>query len=329
MSGRLEIMNPLLDVQQLTRAAPRDSGWWRKRPPIRILFGIDLQVRAGEILALVGESGSGKTTLARCILRLMEPSSGTILFDGVDWTRLDAPTLRRRRRDMQMIFQDPHSALNPRRRIGDSLREPLDIYTVGTPAERQDRVAELLRRVRLDPALARVFPSQLSTGQRQRVVIARALALHPKLILADEPVSALDVCTQRQILDLMNELQAEMPMAWLFISHSLPVVRRMAQRIAVLYIGRVVEQGTVDQICYQPLHPYTQALLAAVPSLTPPESPTVWAPVKGSPASLARIPSGCPFHPRCSLALDRCKEEVPTLRRMDDQREAACHLLSP
>ncbi|MFQ5670572.1 MAG: ABC transporter ATP-binding protein [Acidobacteriota bacterium] len=285
--------------------------------------GVDLSVHQGETLGLVGESGSGKTTLGRCILRLIEPTSGRVEFDGVDILSLSS---RRLRRQMQVIFQDPYGSLDPRMRVGASVAEPLVIHRLVPRRQRPRRVAELLENVGLEEALSRRYPHELSGGQRQRVGIARALALSPKLIIADEPVSALDVSVRAQVLNLMVDLQERMGLTYLFIAHDLSVVRHIADRVAVMYLGKIVELAPVADLYESPLHPYTRALLASIP-VPDPGQRRERPPLQGEPSTLAGRGCGCSFHPRCPLAEERCRRESPAIERFPGGRLAACHLV--
>jgi oligopeptide/dipeptide ABC transporter ATP-binding protein len=287
------------------------------------LRGVSFEVRPGETLGLVGESGSGKTTAGRIVARLVEPDAGTIRFDGDDWLAVSGPELRRRRRDLQVVFQDPQTSLNPRMRIGDQIAEPLRVQRLAPGRRRFERVAQLLEDVGLSPAMAARFPAELSGGQRQRVAIARALATQPRFIVCDEPVSALDVSIAAQILNLLLDLKERAGLSYLFIAHDLAVVSRIADRIAVMYLGRVVEDGRVQEILTRPLHPYTVALLAAVPDPDP-AAPHRTLRLAGDPPSAVDPPSGCAFHPRCPIARPRCAEEIPVLQTGADGRSVAC-----
>ncbi|MEN8663364.1 MAG: dipeptide ABC transporter ATP-binding protein [Polycyclovorans sp.] len=302
------------------------SGWPRRKPPLKAVDGVDLDLAAGHTLALVGESGCGKSTLARAILRLHEPTGGEVWLDGTPVTGIGRAALRARRREMQIIFQDPYASLNPRRSVGQTLDEPLSVHRWGNRATRQARVNELLEVVGLRPAMANRYPHEFSGGQRQRIGIARALALSPKLIVADEAVSALDVSVQAQILNLLNDIRERFGVGYLFISHDLAVVRHLADRVAVMYLGRIVEEADTADLFRQPRHPYTEALLSAVP-VPDPTRHAGRIVLPGDLPSPSAPPSGCPFHPRCPKAVARCSTEVPALRTMDDGARVACHLV--
>ena len=290
---------------------------------IRAVDGVSFAVRRGETLGLVGESGSGKTTVARLLLRFEKPTAGALTFDGQDWLALKGSALRRRRRDMQIVFQDPQTSLNPRMRAGDQIAEPLVVQDLAARRARPGRVAELLAEVGLPAAVAGRFPSELSGGQRQRVAIARALATRPKFLVCDEPVSALDVSVAAQIVNLFLDLRQKAGLAVLFIAHDLAVVARVSDRIAVMSLGRIVEEGPTDAVTTLPLHPYTAALLSAVPEPDP-ASGRRRIVLRGEPPSPAAIPPGCPFHPRCPIARPRCRDETPALVPAGQGRSAAC-----
>jgi oligopeptide/dipeptide ABC transporter ATP-binding protein len=317
---------PLLEVADLTRHFRVGGSWLaRRHRVIRAVDGVSFALAAGETLGLVGESGCGKSTTARLILRLIEPTGGRIRLAGQDLLALAPRDLWRARQRMQIVFQDPFGSLNPRMRVGEIVGEPLQIYADSGAAARRRRVGELLEVVGLDPGFAARYPHQLSGGQRQRIGIAAALALQPSLIVADEPVSALDVSVQAQVLNLLMDLRRRFGLTYLFISHDLLVVLHMSDRVAVMYLGVIVEIGPRDAIHRDPRHPYTQALLSAVPV----PDPTLRRDrvlVRGEIASPLAIPSGCRFHPRCPVAFDRCRVESPRLREMGDGRRVACHL---
>jgi peptide/nickel transport system ATP-binding protein len=278
---------------------------------VRAVDGVDLVVPKGGTLALVGESGCGKTTVGRSILRLVEPQAGRVWYDGVDLLALPARDLRPYRRHLQIIFQDPLGALDPRMRIRDSIAEGMQSFDIGvTEAERTERVAALMRRVGLDPDEIRRYPHEFSGGQRQRICIARALAVEPRVIVCDEAISALDVSIQAQILNLLGDLQAEFGLAYLFITHDLSVVRYLAQRTAVMYLGEIVEERATDALFADPRHPYTKGLLEAVPAVDP-DAPGAAPVVRGDVPSPSRPPPGCRFHTRCPVAFDRCRLEWP------------------
>lgn len=321
----------LLEVHQLSVHYKVRHRWFgRDTGVLRAVDSVSLSLAAGETLGLVGESGCGKSSLGRAIVRLVEPTAGRVVFDGIEITRLPPRELRRRRRGFQMVFQDPYSSLNPRMTIGEGIGEALDIHALTrTRPERQARIAELLSGVGLDPSMTDRYPMEFSGGQRQRIGIARALAVDPRMIVCDEPVSALDVSIQAQVLNLLRDLQTQRGLAYLFISHDLAVVEHLCQRVVVMYLGRIVESGPAATICGNPAHPYTQALLAAVPTLSASTSPTSSrGSVRGEPPSPLQPPAGCPFHPRCPLAEDRCRTEPPALRRLRPDHEVACHLAS-
>jgi len=288
--------------------------------------GVTFIIRRGETLGLVGESGSGKTTVGRCILRLIEPTSGEIRFDGFHLSELNGSELRKLRRRMQIVFQDPYSSLNPRMRVGDIIREPLEVHRVGNAQERRQRVAELLTVVGLDPGYADRYPHQFSGGQRQRIGIARALALNPDFIVADEPVSALDVSVQAQVVNLMQDLQEKFGLTYLFISHGLAVVKHISKRVGVMYLGKLVELAPAEEIYTHPLHPYTQSLLAAIPVPNPDLKRDSVQRLNSEMPAILTTPSGCRFHQRCPYAMDRCKTEEPKFIEVSPEHWTACFL---
>jgi oligopeptide transport system ATP-binding protein len=319
----------LLEVRDLVKHFPIGGGMFTMPVGVvRAIDGVSFSIREGETLGLVGESGCGKTTTGRCILQLERPTSGSIVFEGIDMVTLDAAELRAVRRRVQVIFQDPYSSLNPRMTIGQILAEPLKVHgLVPDKGERELRVRELLVQVGLLPQHAKRYPHQLSGGQRQRVGIARALAMEPALIVCDEPVSALDVSIQAQIINLLEELQSRLGLTYLFIAHDLSVVRHISDRVAVMYLGKIVELADRKAIYEEPLHPYTRALLSAVPIPDPKiEAKRERTVLRGEVPSALNPPSGCVFHPRCPIAVDRCSAEIPPLREIRPGHWAACHL---
>ena len=318
---------PLLSVEHLKKYFPIHRGVFsRVGAHVKAVDDVSFTINQGETFGLVGESGCGKTTAGRAILRLLEPDSGTIRFDGVDLLSLPKQELRKKRRDMQIIFQDPYASLNPRMTIRTIVGEPLAIHRIASGSERSDRVADLLKTVGLDSSVMNRYPHEFSGGQRQRIGIARALALKPRFIVADEPVSALDVSIQAQIINLLADLQQQFGLTYLFISHAIPVIEQISTRIGVMYLGKLVEVGTSRQICTDPKHPYTQALLSAVP-IPDPAAKKARIVLKGDVPTPINPPSGCRFHTRCPVAIDRCKTEEPPLRQIADGRDAACHLV--
>lgn len=294
-----------------------------RRRVVRAVDGVSLTVSPHETLGIVGESGSGKSTLGRTILRLLEPDAGTIVFDGQDITHLSVGALRPLRRNMQIVYQNPYSSLNPRKRVGDILRQPLRIH--GINGDIDAKTEELLHAVGLPAGAMHKYPHQFSGGQQQRVALARALATHPKLIVADEVTSALDVSIQAQIINLMRRLQQEFGLAYIFISHDLGVVKHVSDRIAVMYLGKIVEYAPTDELYDRPLHPYTRMLMSAIPTAEPEEHWTPQLP-EGDAPSPVDVPSGCRFHPRCPIAVGECATAEPAVRELRPNHFVACHL---
>ena len=319
---------PLLDLRDVTKHFPIRGGvFFSVQGHVRAVEEVSLTIRKGETLGLVGESGCGKSTLGKCITRLLEPTSGQVLFEGTDLAPLGQGALRPYRRDIQLIFQDPAESLNPRHNVGRILEEPFVIHGEGDREERRAKVAGLLDTVDLPKNAGARFPFEFSGGQRQRIGIARALALEPKLIICDEPVSALDVSIQSQILNLLLDLQRERGITYLFIAHNLAVVKHIADRIAVMYLGRIMEVGPSEALHTAPKHPYTQALLSAIP-IPEPGKRRERIILRGDPPSPIDPPPGCPFHPRCAHAEARCRTERPPMRPVpgaEDGRQVACH----
>ncbi len=317
---------PLVEVRGLRKEYPIGGGFLgRARATVHAVAGVDLTVRTGETLGIVGESGSGKSTLGRCILRLTEPTAGSVSFGGRDVLALSGRDLRAMRRDMQIVFQDPYASLNPRMRIGAIVAEGIEIHGLARGAAKRARVHELLEKVGLSPEHYDRYPHEFSGGQRQRVGIARALAVGPRFIVADEPVSALDVSIQAQVLNLLRRLQDEMRLAYLFISHDLRVVAHVSHRVAVMYLGKIVEQAPVAELYRNPRHPYTRALLSAVPVPDPRRRPDRIR-LGGDVPSPVNPPTGCTFHPRCPYVEDRCRRDVPPLIEGADEHAVACHV---
>src|SRR5450631_2537641 len=328
---------PLLEIRSLTKVFPLGESIFGggATGEVRAVDDVSLSIDSGETLGLVGESGSGKSTLGRLVLRLIEPTSGSIYFDGRDLLAAGSAEMRRLRRHLQIVFQDPFGSLDPRMRVEDIISEPLIIHKGMTRQETPDgsnrsarrvRVRELLRAVGLDESAAQRFPHEFSGGQRQRIVIARALALRPKFIVADEPVSALDVSVGAQVVNLLSNLQKQLGLTFLFIAHDLSVVRHISNRVAVMYVGKIVEIADRDQLYENPLHPYTQALLSAIPIPDPGvEARRKRIILTGDVPSPVNPPSGCRFHTRCPVAFERCKVEIPAFNEYEPGHRTACH----
>ncbi len=338
MGGPCSQTEPLLEVRGLVKhfVVTRWESWRSVRETVHAVDGIDLTLHRGETLGLVGESGCGKSTAGRAILRLIEPTAGTIRLDGVDIRTLQGEALRQLRRHMGIVFQDPFAAIDPRMMVGDIVSEPLHAHgrdgsagrSRSTRRERWQRARALLEAVGLRPDFVTRYPHEFSGGQRQRIGIARAIATDPQLLILDEPISALDISIRAQILNLLEELQTQRGLAYLFIAHDLSVVRHICDRVAVMYLGIIVEQGPADRVFAFPKHPYTQALLASVP-VADPARRRERRPLEGDMPSPVKIPSGCRFRTRCPLAADICAREVPPLRALGNGHFAACHFATP
>ena len=317
----------LLEVKNLKVHFPVKPGMFsRVREFVKAVDDVSFAIEPGETLGLVGESGCGKTTLCRAIVRLVEPTAGSVLLNGEDITRMSGSELRARRRKFQMIFQDPYGSLNPRMTVEQIVGEALDIHQLtDSKSARQKRIVELLQAVGLDAVYAQRYPHEFSGGQRQRIGIARALAVEPEFIICDEPVSALDVSVQAQIINLLQDLQQQRGIAYLFIAHDLAVVEHISRRVMVMYLGKIVEMAEAKSIIREPRHPYTQALISAIPEVDP-ESKRKRIILPGDVPSPIHPPTGCPFHPRCPVAEARCKTDIPSLSNISPNHWAACHL---
>ncbi len=320
---------PLLRVDDLKVHFPIRRGVLQRQVgAVKAVDGITFEVRKGETLGLVGESGCGKSTTGRVILQLFRPTAGRVFFEGEDLTALRGEDLRRKRRRMQMIFQDPYASLNPRQTVAEIVGEPLEVHGISSGQEKDDQVQNLLKIVGLNPQYSKRFPHEFSGGQRQRIGIARALALSPSFIVCDEPISALDVSIQAQVVNLLEDLQKELGLTYLFIAHDLSMVRHIADRVAVMYLGHLMEMTGRDELYNNPLHPYTQALLSAVPVPDPyVEERRQRIILMGDPPSPANPPKGCPFNTRCPLAIDICRDQRPDWREVSAGHQVACHLV--
>jgi peptide/nickel transport system ATP-binding protein/oligopeptide transport system ATP-binding protein len=321
------IKKDLIEVKNLVKYFPVRAGLLQRVTAwVQAVDDVSFVVRQGETLGLVGESGCGKTTVGRTMLRLVEPTSGAVAFDGKDILQLRGQALKEIRRDMQIIFQDPYASLDPRLPIGEAVMEGLNIHKIGTPKERFEIMIETLKKVGLEDYHARRYPHEFSGGQRQRIGIARALALRPKFIVCDEPVSALDVSIQSQVLNILNDLQAEFGLTYLFIAHNLSVVEHISNRVAVMYLGKIVELTRREELFRNPLHPYTQALMSAIP-VADPHLKRERVILKGDVPSPLNPPKGCRFHPRCPIAVEQCSHEEPVFREVGADHWVACWMV--
>lgn len=319
-------MSNLLKVNRLSKHFPIKGGILKRTiGQIRAVDEVSFTVKKGETFGLVGESGCGKSTTGRAILRLLEPTSGEVFFEGEDVATLSRQALRLARRNMQMVFQDPYASLNPQMTVGELIEEPLVVHRIAGASERKEKVKELMEIVGLNRSYLQRYPHEFSGGQRQRIGIARALSLQPKLIVADEPVSALDVSIQSQVINLMEDLQKEFDLTYIFIAHDLSVVKHISDRVGVMYLGRMVEIASKEELYHQPAHPYTKALLSAVP-VPNPKAKRERIILTGDVPSPANPPTGCAFHPRCPQAFDRCRLERPQLMQLTSDHVVACHL---
>jgi len=317
----------LIEVKNLVKYFPVRAGLLQRVTAwVQAVDDVSFIVRQGETLGLVGESGCGKTTVGRTMLRLIEPTSGAVAFDGKDILQLRGQALKEIRRDMQIIFQDPYASLDPRLPIGEAVMEGLNIHKIGTPKERFEIMIETLKKVGLEDYHARRYPHEFSGGQRQRIGIARALALRPKFIICDEPVSALDVSIQSQVLNILNDLQVEFGLTYLFIAHNLSVVEHISNRVAVMYLGKIVELTRREELFRNPLHPYTQALMSAIP-IADPHLKRERVILKGDVPSPVNPPKGCRFHPRCPIAVEQCSYEEPVFREVGTDHRIACWMV--
>ncbi|MEH7502701.1 dipeptide ABC transporter ATP-binding protein [Neobacillus drentensis] len=316
----------ILEVENVKKYFPIKKGVFSKQVgAVKAVDGVSLQVRKGETLGIVGESGCGKSTIARLIIRLLEVTDGRIKLEGRDLATLSKDEMRATRRNIQMVFQDPYASLNPRWTVERTLLEPMRVYHMGSKSERNEKVADLLNKVGLDPSYAKRHPHEFSGGQRQRIGIARALVLNPKLIIADEPVSALDISVQAQVINLMQDLQDQYNLTYMFITHDLSVCEHISDRVAVMYLGKIVELASKDQLFSNPLHPYTLALISAAPEVNPAQKRERIV-LKGDVPSPAKPPKGCTFHTRCPSCMEICKVEAPALNEKEPGQFVACHL---
>ncbi|MCX7885515.1 MAG: dipeptide ABC transporter ATP-binding protein [Caloramator sp.] len=320
-------MDKLLEVKGLKKYFPIKGGFFNTTVAyLKAVDDVSFYINKGEVLGVVGESGCGKSTTGRAILRLHEPNAGEVIFEGVDICKLKGEAMRKKRRDMQLIFQDPYSSLNPRKTVGDIVEEPILVHENIGRSERTERVKELLQLVGLSPYHIRRYPHEFSGGQRQRIGIARALACNPKFIVCDEAVSALDVSIQAQIINLFEELQEKLNLTYMFISHDLSVVRHISDRIFVMYLGKVVEMAQSEELFKSPIHPYTQALLSAIPIPNPRKKSTRIM-LEGDVPSPVNTPEGCVFRSRCRYCMDICKKEIPQFKNIGNEHYVACHLV--
>ena len=321
---------PLIRVENLTKHFPVTRGliFQKQVGAVQAVDGLTFDIHEGETFGMVGESGCGKSTTGRAILQLHKPTAGNVYYENTELTTASTQTMQSMRRNMQIIFQDPYASLNPRMTVGSIVSEPLDVHNIGTPDERRERVQDLLRLVGLNPYFVNRYPHEFSGGQRQRIGVARALALEPKFIVCDEPISALDVSIQAQVVNLLEKLQDELGLTYLFIAHDLSMVRHISDRVSVMYLGKMVELAERDELYENPLHPYTKALLSAVPVPDPAtEAKRQRTILEGDVPSPLRPPSGCRFHPRCPVAEEICSQENPEWREVSDGHWVACHLV--
>lgn len=325
--GPPEGAGPLVRVDGIWKEfrARSDALWSRARPTLKAVAGVNLEIYRGETLGLVGESGSGKSTLGRLILRLMDPTRGTVWFDGRDLSTLSRSELRALRRDMQLVFQDPYASLNPRMKVRSIVGEGIEIHDLARGREKQERIVQLLEMVGMGPEAMNRYPHEFSGGQRQRIGIARALAVNPRFVVLDEPVSALDVSIQAQIINLLQDLQERLHLTYLFIAHDLRVVEHISRRVAIMYLGKIVELASREQIYANPRHPYTRALLSAIPTIDPASKPERIK-LPGEMPSPVDPPPGCAFNPRCPYAEDRCRVKEPALETGHRSHWVACHV---
>jgi oligopeptide/dipeptide ABC transporter ATP-binding protein len=316
----------ILEVKDLKKHFPIRKGILSKEVGVvKAVDGVSFQVKRGETLGIVGESGCGKSTMARLLIRLHEATEGSIKLEGKELTTLPSKEMRSTRRNIQMVFQDPYASLNPRWTVERTLLEPMKVFNIGTPKERKEKVADLLNKVGLNPSYAKRHPHEFSGGQRQRIGIARSLVLNPKLIIADEPVSALDISVQAQVINLMQDVQEQFKLTYLFITHDLSVVEHISDRVAVMYLGKIVELADKEQLFSNPLHPYTVALMSAAPEVHR-EQKKERIVLKGDVPSPSNPPSGCSFHTRCPSCMDICRVEAPKLKEVTSGQATACHL---
>ena len=321
---------PLVRVENLTKHFPITRGliFQKQVGAVQAVDGLNFDIYQGETFGMVGESGCGKSTTGRAILQLHKPTAGKVFYEDTELTTATPQTMQHMRRNMQIIFQDPYASLNPRMTVGNIIAEPLEVHNIGTTAERQERVQDLLSLVGLNPYFVNRYPHEFSGGQRQRIGVARALALEPKFIVCDEPISALDVSIQAQVVNLLEKLQDELGLTYLFIAHDLSMVRHISDRVSVMYLGKMVELATREELYGNPLHPYTQALLSAVPIPDPvKESKRKRVILEGDVPSPINPPSGCHFHPRCPIAAEICSQAEPEWREVSDGHWVACHLV--